>query len=64
MDKFNTTNNSNSEIAYIHPYIKNYDTLKQKSQELTNKWQEVQQLINEIEEMELPIEFRASLKQN
>lgn len=64
MDKFNTANNSNSETAYIRPYIKNYDALKQKTQELTNKWQEVQQLINEIEEMELPIEFRASLEQN
>lgn len=62
MDKFNTTNNANSEIACIYPYIKNYDALKQKSQELTNKWQEIQQLINEIEELELPIEFHASLK--
>ena len=45
-------------VAYVEPYVKNYDLLLQKTKEINAKWEEIQQLTEEIESMEYPIELR------
>ena len=45
-------------VAYVEPYVKNYDLLLQKVDEINSKFEEIQKLTDEIENMEYPIELR------
>ena len=47
-------------IAYVEPYVKNSEILFEKVAELNGKWDEIQQLIEDINGMECPIEYRSS----
>jgi flagellar capping protein FliD len=63
MDKQIKIRNNNDKVikTIIYPKIKGYNELMQKCDELSNKWQEIKQLAEEVEKMELPIEFYQSL---
>ena len=45
----------------IKPKVEGYDELVKKCDELSNKWQEIKQLVEEVEKMELPVNFYQSL---
>ena len=47
-------------IAYVEPYVKNYDILLEKVAKINEKWEEIQQLTEDILSMEYPIEYRSS----
>ena len=47
-------------IAYVEPYVKNSEILFEKVAELNDKWDEIRQLIEDINGMECPIEYRSS----
>lgn len=63
MDKqIKNTNNSGKVInATIYPKVEGYDELTKKCDELSVKWGEIKQLVNEIENIKLPIEFYQAL---
>lgn len=45
----------------IKPKVGGYDELVKKCDELSSKWQEIKQLVEELEKMELPVNFYQSL---
>lgn len=63
MDNVNKVNdNSKASKLVIQPYVSGYEELENKCKSLISKWQEIKQLVDEIENLELPVKFRHSPK--